>query len=589
MTNFGMTRPVYRGLILVLGFAVLLLGGCGGGGGSDGGTASPPPDSGASSGTGDTTSPQPPAPAIDGHVIDGYVKGAKVFIDVNWSLSYDEGEPVATSAENGNFEFSDADLSDFPCYSERPIVAEVPQGAEDTDRGLVNAPFKLVYLPPGLAGDTDTQADVNITPFTTLLAAVVADAKDSADVQSIAVSDGCGSPAGEVAAEVSSQLDSIQKNILQPAGISLVTFYDDFVKNGNGQRAQAAAVLSDYFKATYQLASEFQKKFLASYDSPANINIFPDTSVIADILAGNTPEAIPLTVSIYGDAQTTDGAGWTATELLTANGVYLLGGQYLVDWQCGEGPTGACTYQPVELDSLLKTAKSYKDVVDWVRTDESTGYDLHLGNTFWLDWKDDLADYRCYLADRFIVENPDAMPYKDGDQSADGITEPQFLEGEYYGGQNQDPPIDCQYEDAPLVYVFRSEIFPRVTANGYWKSTVQYSFDVNALDTSRIKYLATTSLYSQRDTFDAEAGAKEIEDLPWSPSQITDMKAGLQPNEWFSVTVEGDNFLATYVSLTPKCTTYSKAADGSKTVISTVTGDDTAAQTLCFGDLTQWP
>lgn len=582
-----------RPLIRVIGAsfaltAILLLAACGGGGESTAtGTAQPPT----------TQSPTPSdenegegtSTALSGRVIDGYLGGATVFVDVNWSLAHEDGEPTATTNSDGSFEFNEADLAAFPCFKERPIVAEVPKGAEDSDRGTVNSPFKLVYLPASENAALHSNTDINITPFTTLFASVVASSKTSVNAGNISVTDGCSPVAGDVAAEVSKSIGVIEDQLFAKSGLSLSTFYSDFIEGGDEEKAQAAKKLSDYFKATYKLASEVQEDFRTEYDTPAVISIYPDVNAVADILLGKLTAAMPLDIAVRAEATTTEDTGWTATELLLVQGVYLLDGQYLVDWQCGEGQTGACPYQPVQLDSLLKTAKYYRDDVDWLRTDEATGYDLHLGNVFTYRWNEDLSDYRCYLVDEFAANNPSAMAFTEGNSDPDDIKKPQFLSGEYTGGQLDAPPADCQYEDAPLVYVFRDEIFPKTTARGYWKAIVQYSFDVNALDTSRIQYLATTSLYDDRKTFDSAAAVAELQQLPWSPSQLPDMIASLQPTEWFSLSVWGDNYHAIYVTLGEKCEVYSIGADGAETLISSVTDDQAAAQEMCFGDLSQWP
>jgi hypothetical protein len=105
------------------------------------------------------------AVGISGNVIDGYVSGAKVFIDENFNLTFDEGELYAETDDNGAYELKGADqrfiqlgyveaiegsdevnllveqgLLDayYACWLDRPIVADVPEGANDSSTGLVS-------------------------------------------------------------------------------------------------------------------------------------------------------------------------------------------------------------------------------------------------------------------------------------------------------------------------------------------------------------------------------------------------------------------------------------------------------------------
>lgn len=80
-----------------LAFAVALaLAGCGGGGGGD---SAPPP-------VVNPPAPQPTTTTLSGVVVDGYVSGATVYLDLNNNNSQDTGEPSATTGANGQFTLS---------------------------------------------------------------------------------------------------------------------------------------------------------------------------------------------------------------------------------------------------------------------------------------------------------------------------------------------------------------------------------------------------------------------------------------------------------------------------------------------------
>ena len=70
----------------IIAFSLFLLTSCGGGG----------------------EAPTPPTPSVvssSAKVIDGYITGANVYIDFNWNLQQDEGEPSATDDGDGVYTF----------------------------------------------------------------------------------------------------------------------------------------------------------------------------------------------------------------------------------------------------------------------------------------------------------------------------------------------------------------------------------------------------------------------------------------------------------------------------------------------------
>ena len=86
-------------------------------------------------------------------VIDGYVSGANVYVDFNWNLVQDEGEPSATeNISQQVYEFLESDFSEINnfsafCGMNRPRIAEVPIGAVDSENGTVTEAYTMTYFP----------------------------------------------------------------------------------------------------------------------------------------------------------------------------------------------------------------------------------------------------------------------------------------------------------------------------------------------------------------------------------------------------------------------------------------------------------
>jgi hypothetical protein len=118
---------------IVVTIASAIVAACGGGGG--GGTVSS---------------------TLTGKVIDGYIVGAKVCLDVNSNLLCDPNEPSAVTTAGGNYSLSyDGSVDGMR------ILAVVEQGAVDEDLGPVEKPFNLL---------TPAEAPTVLSPLTTMVA-----------------------------------------------------------------------------------------------------------------------------------------------------------------------------------------------------------------------------------------------------------------------------------------------------------------------------------------------------------------------------------------------------------------------------------
>lgn len=136
---------------IVTGSSLLLLAACGGGGGGDASTGSSGNvvDSGSASAT-----------SLSGQVADGYLRGAKVFLDRNKNRLYDNGEPTTFSGASGVYTL-EVNAGEGELY---PVVAQVLAGETiDEDSGL---PVSNEYLLEAPAGRWQF-----VSPLTTLVKA----------------------------------------------------------------------------------------------------------------------------------------------------------------------------------------------------------------------------------------------------------------------------------------------------------------------------------------------------------------------------------------------------------------------------------
>ncbi|MFA1572070.1 hypothetical protein A152_0024105 [Vibrio tasmaniensis 1F-187] len=106
-----------------------------------------------------------------GKVIDGYIVGATVFLDINNDGKYNANtEPRALTTKGGSYEF-DLNETQDKCLGYAPTIVDVPVGAIDEDLGPVKNAYRMV-LPPEFKEQVDFKNRF-ITPLTSSLWATV--------------------------------------------------------------------------------------------------------------------------------------------------------------------------------------------------------------------------------------------------------------------------------------------------------------------------------------------------------------------------------------------------------------------------------
>jgi uncharacterized protein YkwD len=173
LQNKGVSFQTADGIMrLFMVFSLSLLSACGGGGA---GTAG-----GNSSGSGISL--------ITAKVMDGYILGATVCLDINGNGMCEANEPGATQGANGTYALSVPSGTNPDGMS---IIAEVPKGAMDSDTGIVTSAYSMfapaVELSPGA---------VVVSPLTTLVSLYAKANGTSTQNAAAAVVTALGLPAG---------------------------------------------------------------------------------------------------------------------------------------------------------------------------------------------------------------------------------------------------------------------------------------------------------------------------------------------------------------------------------------------------------
>ena len=181
-------------------------------------------------------------------VIDGYIQGANTFIDFNFNLTQDEGEPSATFNSTDNlYYFTESDFSAIDNFTEacgmnRPRVAEIPVGAMDSTRGLVNNAYTMMFFPHDGGSPI-----ANVTPFTTMLT----DSINEKLSNDISVANGCDTKANQLAQDIKSELNILLSNLEQNFEISRDWFYEDFIASGDTIKQSIGEKIVDFLSTLH--------------------------------------------------------------------------------------------------------------------------------------------------------------------------------------------------------------------------------------------------------------------------------------------------------------------------------------------------
>ena len=292
---------------------LLLLVGCGGGGSAGGLTLTPV----------DNSSSPPVSTSVNNFnihehvnkitVIDGYVEGANVYVDLNFNGVQDENEQSAfwtgvtepfqqciEADENGctqeitvdppdnyywfldkktvedyNYYKSLGHYGDNPpapwwetynvtpwnegidgsCYYGKKLIrAEVPIGAYDSERGYVETAYEMAYIPFYEYGGWRPDVDFNITPFLSLLEYFI----EELNVQPFPFNESCDAYANDLMSELLLKMDGVMNQLSNAYGIDPIYFYDDFILNGDTDKQTIAENIVDILSTAETLKSLIQ-------------------------------------------------------------------------------------------------------------------------------------------------------------------------------------------------------------------------------------------------------------------------------------------------------------------------------------------
>ena len=454
-------------------------------------------------------------------VVDGYVTGANVFVDFNFNLQQDEGEPSAIfNADSLVYEFpipnpdstgtvpDSVSYVDFSaveeftlgCLWNRPRIAEVPAGAIDSSRGVVEEPYTMIYVPWAENNPSDK---ANITPFSTLLEAYI-DEETEEISPPISVADGCGQVAEGVAQGVSDQITELASD-LELYGYGPAALYEDFIATENEAARATAERVVDILTTVKNI------ELMIEDDVGEDVRQYVSRRMIPVVLSGDF-ETLEFNMN-YQTVSRPEDESFDVRDWWTYDAIILDDGQLIAQ---DDGRS-----LPLSMDNLKNHAEQYGEVttfqaVDFPITDVITA--LEERHTW--RWREGVrgADE---LWTRIMLDG--ALP---GDSTfADGVSVGRELSITAEAASNGGDQRTINYHSWSFAQ-FQGD-------SGVGEGTRTY-IAVNNPASEWMDYDVLT-VYADRDLTMIGQIYEDLLDVPVGLASVAELKSQLMPSDWFNV------------------------------------------------------
>ncbi|MGX9460384.1 PKD domain-containing protein [Shewanella sp. A14] len=185
-----------------------------------------------------------PIPLQQGHqgrVIDGYLTGATVWLDINNNGVFDEDEPNDVTDSGGEYSLK-YNAEQQVCATLVPVRVDVPVGAIDETEGVVTSAYQLVY--PPLYGQFNPEKAAYITPLTSAVwdmlssSPTVNSTDKNAEVLQASCKQLIENPQSQL--NYASLINEAIDDFTQKSNISIDDLFSDFIENGNQALQQTA-------------------------------------------------------------------------------------------------------------------------------------------------------------------------------------------------------------------------------------------------------------------------------------------------------------------------------------------------------------
>jgi len=192
---------------------------------------------------------------LNGKVIDGYVSGANVWLDINGNGSQDEDEPSTVSIAAGDYalELTNAQRE---CVPYATLYVDVPVGAIDEDSGEVTEAYQMAR--PAQFQPLDEAALLHVSPLTSVLwQQVQTQLSDNGQSQLSCAALRANS---ELGVQISNEVKDIIQTTVSKYNIAADKIFADFIAADDEPSYLLAQSIVKGLKATYAYKQQLKQQ-----------------------------------------------------------------------------------------------------------------------------------------------------------------------------------------------------------------------------------------------------------------------------------------------------------------------------------------
>ncbi|MDP2716514.1 hypothetical protein [Rheinheimera sp.] len=192
---------------------------------------------------------------LNGKVIDGYVSGAKVWLDINGNGVQDEDEPSTVSIAAGEYALELTE-EQRECVPYATLYVDVPVGAIDEDSGEVTAAYQMAR--PAQLQPLDEAALLHISPLTSVLWQQVQAQLSNNGQQSLSCADLIAN--NELGVQISNEVKDIIQTTVSKYNIAADKIFADFIAADDEASYQLAQSIVKGLKAAYAYKQQLKQQ-----------------------------------------------------------------------------------------------------------------------------------------------------------------------------------------------------------------------------------------------------------------------------------------------------------------------------------------
>ena len=364
---------------------------------------------------------------IGGKAVDGYIDGAKVFIDENFNLKFDDGEIWGVTNASGSFLMNGTvqrllsmnlieqktsgtnpiydykvdgststatQVEDFyNCLRKRPLVAQVPKGAVDSTQGVIDQEYEMI-LPAidgffseisGEGGSDPDYSSIIISPFSNFLSNAVIKGIESANLKKdLTLAEGCSSKGILVEQSIRSSVNAALSRIQNNFGIDYREFLRDFIaqSTNNVITEDNASLIASWLPLLTALKYEIGKQIKDEIGDDVVPIISIEEEVSDKFLSNANVDEIDLDFYFrYTSEPNSD--GWYYEQSITSNGAKLVktqaegttpAGGKIKPFKCADG-SESCLISDLTLDGVFDAARLQTELMYFIKNSTISGYE----------------------------------------------------------------------------------------------------------------------------------------------------------------------------------------------------------------------